>query len=234
MRIMTKINLGLGIKKRVLDSPTANALRTIINPGRLKLPSYNLFLRPDYACKVTVPWLPTKEEDTNYNDLVALLFISLRIAPARILEVGTCRGRTTVALAENHPGVPLISYDIALQAGEYIKDSPFASAIDIRVKDFALDEARLLREPPFDLVFIDASHDYDSVMAHSLLSLRIVSQRGVILWHDYGNVGGFSGALAVPEVLAKLTKDYRIQGIKGTTLAAYFAPECILGSTQHT
>jgi predicted O-methyltransferase YrrM len=224
MKILAKINLGLGLKKRLLESPSANAFRQIVNPGRLKLKDLDCFEQLRWDTEVIVPWLPCRPEDTNYNDLVAILLMCAKVKPTKILEIGTCRGRTTVALARNNDGKLITTYDIDPKAGDYIKQSPFTRAIDIRLIDFVADESRLVKEAPFDFIFIDAAHDYDTVLPQSLLCLKIVSQRGVILWHDYANTGGFSGANAVPEVLASLAADYSIQAIKGTQLAIYVGP----------
>src|SRR6185369_9411650 len=59
---------------------------------------------------------------------------------------------------------------------------------------------------PFDLIFIDACHEYDYVKRDSASALEAVRPGGLILWHDYGVVEGVSRAVdeAVPTAVVLL------------------------------
>lgn len=48
----------------------------------------------------------------------------------------------------------------------------------------------------FDLIFIDASHDYRSVLEDSYLCWPLLAGNGLMAWHDYGQ----SGADTAPAV----------------------------------
>ncbi|TMC58751.1 MAG: class I SAM-dependent methyltransferase [Chloroflexi bacterium] len=66
-----------------------------------------------------------------------------------------------------------------------------------------------------DLIFIDANHDYAYVKSDSAEALKMLSERGTVIWHDYPN------SLGVSECLSELKCDLALHHIWETTLACY-------------
>ncbi len=73
----------------------------------------------------------------------------------------------------------------------------------------------------FDFIFVDANHDFDSVMNDSKVALGVLAESGVILWHDYCLDTYFHGRCGVPEALNEFSRAYSIFSIRGTWLAIY-------------
>ena len=222
-KLIRKINFGLGLKRRLFENPLTNALYAkVVNPNRLKLPSATLdSLLSAESRQVRLQILPCATWDTEYDDLVALCALALRARPARILEIGTCRGRATLQLAINNPAARIVTYDINPAAGEYFHGLPAAARIEQRIVDFPTDRARLVAEPCFDFIYIDGSHVEDCAKNDTALAFDIVSPTGTIVWHDYSNTGGILGSNAVPEILNGFLGERRILGIEGTNLAVW-------------
>lgn len=225
LNFLDRFHLNLGLKRRFLRNPLTNALvATFLVPKRLILPSIPLSRIVDAESSVTSAILPCNEWDTPTHDLVALCALSKIRPRARILEIGTCRGRATVQLALNNPSAQIVTYDIDSTAGEYFKNLSLRSRIELRVCDFVKDLAKLKSEPKFDFVFIDASHRFEIIKAHSELAFELLSGGGMIVWHDYCNSGWLLGDNRVPEYLHELAVKLPICALTGTNVAFYPAP----------
>ena len=76
---------------------------------------------------------------------------------------------------------------------------------------------------PFDLIFVDADHDYESAFHHSAVAFGQLAPGGVILWHDYQQNNYLHGGCAVPESLYMAAMTFRrsILSIEGTMLGIY-------------
>lgn len=112
-----------------------------------------------------------------------------------IIEVGSFRGRSTTAMAENSDAtIWCVDAWNAVQPGRVIDDNDFMAfwrnmrpyrgrIIPIRLE--AAKAATLLREEGLraDLVFIDASHDYDSIVA-DIHHYRPFAKGGIVAGHD--------------------------------------------------
>lgn len=115
----------------------------------------------------------------------------------RIVEVGCWKGRSTTVLADNTPGY-VIAVDTWLGSEEH--NPPVAELY----KDFcenvqehlnrgkvipmrlpSTQAARVLYK--FDMIFIDAAHDYDSIRADILAWKPLVAPGGLLCGHDAGH-----------------------------------------------
>jgi predicted O-methyltransferase YrrM len=136
----------------------------------------------------------------------------------RIAEVGSWHGRSPVALAENTPGVVFAidtwkgseehTADMVGPEGELFKR--FASNIKglpaFPIMSTSVEAARHFRDCDvkfFDMIFIDASHDYDNVKADILAWRSLLQPRGILCGHDFD--GTWPGLeRAVTEVLGEV------------------------------
>ena len=180
----------------------------------------------------------SEEGNMTLTELVSIAQLVSAAKPARLFEVGTFDGRTTLAMADNAaPGAIVFTLDLpasgiggtALRIEDHERhliDKPesgarFRALPDVRERIIQLwgDSAAYDYAPyvgTCDFVFIDGSHAYDYVMSDSETALRLLSDRGTIVWHDYGEWPG------VTKALNRLhASDKRFSGLKaiaGTTL----------------
>ena len=160
-------------------------------------------------------------EDAPLADLLFLLHFAKACKAQRILEIGTYRARTTLAFHLNCPDAVVISYDIVTRPSPYRDIANSKTAIQFRLKPFSESSAELLREPKFDLIFIDGSHKKEDVLSDSRLAMKIVAQCGAIIWHDYRIRDYRTDTLEVPEALRELSPAKPIFWVRGTTCAIY-------------
>jgi predicted O-methyltransferase YrrM len=106
---------------------------------------------------------------------------------SRIAEIGSYKGRSTLALAAACPGVvyaidvwasPPIYLDFRYNLGDYLEGKV------IPVRQPSIDAGASL-PGEFDLVFIDADHAYDAVMSDLCTWVPRVKRGGVVAGHDY-------------------------------------------------
>ena len=177
--------------------------------------------------------------NVSLTELTLIAAICAARKPATIFEIGTFDGRTTLNLAENSASDAAI-FTLDLPASQ-IDDTahPLASGEDAFVQKSA-SGTRFMSSPhacritqllgdsatfdfsPYrgaiDLVFVDASHAYDYVLADSRTALNLLSPGGVILWHDYGT-GDWPGVnQALNELLRTEPCLAGLQWIEGTSL----------------
>jgi hypothetical protein len=160
-------------------------------------------------------------EDTPLADLLFLLHFAKAWNAQRILEIGTYRARTTLGFHLNCPAATVVSYDIVTRPSPFREIANSRPAIQFRLKPFSEASAELLREPKFDLIFIDGSHKKEDVLSDSRLAFQIVKKGGAIIWHDYRIRNYRTDTLEVPEALRELAPARPIFQVRGTTCAIY-------------
>jgi predicted O-methyltransferase YrrM len=126
----------------------------------------------------------------------------------RIVEVGSWMGRSTTSMADNMEGGVIFAVDTWRGSEEhesYLKDKP----VDFVYETFranlkrhidsgrvcpvrlpSLEAARVFRAlgcPGFDMVFIDAAHDYENVKADIQAWKPLVRPGGLLCGHDWGH-----------------------------------------------
>ena len=130
----------------------------------------------------------------------------LNRAPANVLEIGTCRGKTTANMAKVllPTGGELVSVDVIskpdslpteqngevpgkeCQAGEEIP-AEYRDFVKLELIDPNDDDALnqiCIKYGPFDVIFIDGDHSYSGVSHDRNVVKRHVKRDGVILLHD--------------------------------------------------
>jgi predicted O-methyltransferase YrrM len=208
--------------------------RKIFERGRLKLPEIRPeMLNPENVSVELPMYHPLSAgEDTPLNDLVFVLSVAKVRKSRRILEVGTYRARSALALHLNCPDAKIVSFDIQVLRSPYREALNGISNIELRHASFSDSVDILKAEPRFDMIFIDGAHDIDSVCDDSRLAFEILAPDGIIIWHDYRRSGYFTRELMVPEALELIRGDRRLFHVQGTTCAVYCPTLVIQPSLQ--
>ena len=161
-----------------------------------------------------------------------------------IFEFGTCSGKNTMLMAlnskENSKIISLTlnenqskklsldkndnnislrnimnesNYEKFLFSGKEIEKKIEVIFIDSR----EFDTKRYLNK--FDLIFIDGGHTYSVVKSDTKKAFEMISDRGIIIWHDY--VVGKESCKDICKLINKIEKEKKIFHIKNTSMC-YF------------
>jgi hypothetical protein len=179
-----------------------------------------------------VPAVPVELIEVSHNPWNTSLFeqcvlarIARHVGPQRIFEFGTYDGRTCVNLLINSPAtanattidLPPGVGDANAERGVRLANPRVAGRVtqlfgDCRTYDFSGYAKQI------DLVFIDAGHGYESTRADTASAMKMVSDRGWIVWHDYAGI--FPGVTrAVDELAGAAPPGRRFVQIEGSSLA---------------
>ncbi len=185
-------------------------------PGEKLIPEF-------LTSKVTFTTPPIGPWATPANDTLAVIKAVVGFESKRILEIGAYKGNTTKLMAENTgPETRIFTLDIDPNHGEAFLGTPEEAKITRIIGDSTLENAS--KHAPYDFIFIDGDHSMKGAYRDSLAALEVLSDDGVIFWHDYDNINYFVHRQgAVPEALRLLQseKSVPIVSIDGTRIAAY-------------
>jgi predicted O-methyltransferase YrrM len=156
----------------------------------------------------------------------------------RIVEIGCWAGRSTRALADstsgeiyaidtwNGDGAPGVQQAIHRELlhgkpedwllGQFNTNTADLKNIHI-MQMTSLEAAVKLRDQKFDMIFIDASHDYENIKADILAWRSLLSEGGLLCGHDYVQSWPDVGR-AVDELLPER------KICEGTTIWYWYAP----------
>lgn len=124
----------------------------------------------------------------------------------RVLELGSYCGRSTICIAQTAEHV--VSIDPHDGRGTPYRQNTFdsfkanlqrygiANVEAYQTTDFSDDHDK------FDLVFIDAAHDYESVSKDIVRASSVLNDGGLLAFHDYRSVRDPGVTQAVDELLA--------------------------------
>jgi predicted O-methyltransferase YrrM len=128
------------------------------------------------------------------GDLVTVLETCLLIAAGRsvdartFFEFGTHLGRTALHLAMNSPDATVFTLDHCRpQMLRAYEDSPYRHQIMQIDADSREWRPRASFYRNVDLVFVDGGHDLETLVFDTHNALRMITEKGVIIWHDFGN-----------------------------------------------
>jgi predicted O-methyltransferase YrrM len=182
-----------------------------------------------------------REGNIGSLEIFILALIIAERNPLNMLEIGTFDGNTTLQMAINsQDNARIHTIDLPSEA------TSTKIAISNREMKFVFDEKKKKRKfegsivhhkiiqhfgdsaeydfqkftdrGPIDFCFIDGSHTYKYVKSDTEKVLKILSPKGMILWHDFNpNWPG------VYNYLLEIGKQYSLQHIEGTSFACYFA-----------
>ena len=181
--------------------------------------------------------------NVSIEELCKICLIVKWLKPTRILELGTYNGMTTLQMALNAPP-ECVTYTLDLppdQASvlpmrklDELVAKHFRSRFDTRIGSYFADRNDLkivqlwgdtatfdysVIKGPLDLVFIDAAHDYENKRHDTQTALRLLSSRGVVLWHNYADVLSPD----VTRCLLECARGRRLFHLRNTYLAVYNA-----------
>ena len=126
-------------------------------------------------------------------EMAALSCIVAALRPKRILEFGTFNGLSTWHLVTNAPDAVVTTVDLppevsvagstdsGLQKGktrEFLPPSSNLRVVEIDSRAWTPDVEDI------DLCFIDAGHSYECARNDTEKALKVMSRRGVVVWHD--------------------------------------------------
>jgi predicted O-methyltransferase YrrM len=185
-----------------------------------------------------------KPGDVNLAELAVLATAAAAIMGGEeIVEIGTFDGRTTLNLAINSPAhLAVFTLDLPAEAsakftlapgerafvekprsGRHFHDATAELAAPARrITQMFGDSATFDWSPHFGragLVFVDGSHAYDYVKADTDTAARLVANKGVVIWHDYGVWDGVTRALEDIEASRQLG----LRHVRGTSLVVWKA-----------
>lgn len=200
------------------------ALCSLFLKDRLCLPPISpaLLFEDFHDTLVTFSDLPRGTWSTPLNDIAMILKVALCSDAKRILEVGSFRGYTALALAKNlAEDARIVTVDAYPDHGEAYRDTPWANRIDRRVGVMGPDIFTPEERGSYDLIFLDANHFYEGVKADTEVLLEFLKPHGFLLWHDYANWGVLNAHNGVPEYLHNLARRIPIGHIVGTDIAIH-------------
>lgn len=162
-------------------------------------------------------------QNTNYlvspQELYTLATMVKFLNPKTVFEFGTYKGWT---LANIHSNMDASSSAYSIDLSPRLPNDPFVKshldASNVKILtgntytyDFSPYEGKM------DFIFVDGGHDYETVKNDSGKALKMVSDKGVIVWHDY-NKEVHPG---VYRYLMELSQTLPIIAIGSTSMAIY-------------
>ncbi len=145
---------------------------------------------------------------TPWIDVCVILHLARCYQPRAFLEIGTHRGVTTRILADRFPDMKITTVDPGDQVEPERRPSNQAAEFlpQDEIGELVCDRANveIIKKPfgeidwsgqSFEMIFVDGNHDLQPVLEDSRLALKLLTDPGVIVWHDYNNVKDVNTAL---------------------------------------
>jgi predicted O-methyltransferase YrrM len=172
------------------------------------------------------------------RELITICRLIRSAHPTKLFEIGTFDGRTTLNMAVNAgtggtvhtldlPKSEISSAASRIHAHEVVYADKARSGERFRGTDVESSIVQLYGDSgtfdfaryygTMDFVFIDGSHTFDYVVNDSLHALKMLTPKGMIVWHDYGRWDGVTAALN--QLRRKRPEFASLGSLAGTTLA---------------
>jgi hypothetical protein len=197
-----------------------------------------LFRRNEMDVRILEPI--TANGNVTINELFSLNYAVAATGPKSVFEIGTFDGRTTLNFAANSSedtriftldlpasGLGNTKYDLEQYDKLYV-DKPQSGARFLnrpeqkKITQLFGDSATFDFSPYYnraDFIFVDGSHAYEYALNDSLIAAKLLrSNKGTILWHDYGHVCWPGVVKALEEIQVRNPFFKNLRHIKGTTL----------------
>ena len=164
----------------------------------------------------------------SFSELVILARTTKTRRPNAIFEIGSYDGLTTAVFILNSPsGARILSLDLPPDASEsranlesdkdlvaarHLGSIPRALGLNrytqLLCDSMAFDPIPYVNS--IDLGLVDAAHDAEHVRNDTIKMAKMMTDEGMVFWHDYGGKGAFRPLAAYLEALAKRRPIYRI------------------------
>ena len=178
--------------------------------------------------------LPTQLNDTGGTrpeELLCLANVTKVLRPRKIFEIGTFSGRTTSVLIMNAPrDAVVITLDLPPETQvpsdpsyidtdiDLVRTRPLARYIhelglESRCQQILSDSMEfdpMPHEGTVEFGFIDGAHSHEYVKNDTEKMLRMITDRSLVMWHDYGGKGRFRPLSEYLHSLAKRVPIYRV------------------------
>lgn len=179
------------------------------SPAEITIDDYNRIFPGIDSISISTDDLPEHiRGDTNPNNLITILKIAKWLNPEKIVEIGTFRGRTTLAFSQNTLANKIITVDLPLEKKtlyptygtdeEYLRKSNQSVLFDSSITqisqvfaDCTNNEELLetlttqLNGEKIDLTYIDAAHTFEGVIVPFKTILPMMREGGIIIFDDY-------------------------------------------------
>jgi len=163
------------------------------------------------------------------------IFESQQLAgkPIRVLEIGSWEGRSAAFLLHHLPQAAVTAVD-TWQGGRQNAGDPRLARIEelfdanvarygARVRKVKSTSAEFFRNgghsPPFDLIYVDGSHDADDVIVDAVGGFELLAPGGIMIFDDYlwerGADLRLAPAVAINRFLRMNHGRYRILSVTG-------------------
>jgi predicted O-methyltransferase YrrM len=231
-------NPGAG-KELLLQN--GKSFRCLNRFGLPSIPLQNLFPHNQH---LEIEYFTTPDEFTYLHEIFVLCGLIRNLKPRTLFEIGTFHGYTTAHFALNtSPDAKIYTLDLPAETDpqKFQQKEGFWST-DVKVMEhrkkcnhikthslekrveFLYGDSMQFDFSPYtgrmDFVFIDGAHSCDYVKSDSENAYKLLSENGVIVWHDYGETGkGISVNRAVDEFAVKYSNTYHFSE---TRLAIHF------------
>lgn len=193
------------------------------------LPKSALDLRP-------INWGQLPKRYLHPGELEVLVALARSVAARGVLEIGVNTGRTARALLDNVPtiehyqgvdvppgyafGCDVQKHEVPPNPGHYALGDPRFELLLRPRGSLDLSPAELR---PCDVVFVDGDHSRDAVIQDTALAEQLVRPGGLIIWHDYHDLG----TVDVRDVLHERVSPWgtQLQHVEGTWIVFERVPD---------
>jgi hypothetical protein len=183
--------------------------------------------------RVEVPAVIEPAGGTQLDELVLLATVTRVLRPRKVFEIGTFMGQTTSVFVLNAPrDATVVTMDLPPatepEPAAYIdtdvilvkqrKVGSFLQTVGLtgRYEQILCDSMQFDPVPhagSVELGFIDGAHSRDYVDNDTRKMAMMMSERGLVFWHDYGGKGRFRGLTDHLDRLARTVAIYRVPGM---------------------
>jgi len=184
---------------------------SLVGDDRWKSRPIEDVLPPFDRARIVIEHVPGGGIATPLDELAYLGLITRTLAPKRIFEIGTFRGRTALNFALNSPP-DCVVYTLDLPEGTPMSEGANPADREIRrvaepgidyassdvaekIKQLFGDSTVFDFEPyagTIDIVFVDGAHHYAAARSDSVNAVKIARPGGVVIWHDFANYGDYN------------------------------------------
>lgn len=176
-----------------------------------------------------IDWAGLSKRYINPGELECIVGLLQEVRPRTMIEFGCNEGRTALVILRSVPSVehywgidvpqgftPAMRVqrgEVPKRPGHLVEHDPRFTLMLPMMGSRTLSADDLVEA---DAIFVDGDHSYDGVMHDTMLAWELIRPGGIIIWHDYSDLG----TVDVREALHDLAEAGEvITHIEGTWLA---------------